>query len=72
MHGKIIGLESEQDFIAVTAEIPLDVHQTLPIWVALEQLHLLINKVNALSSHTVLVHRAAKSLALVSNKIRQQ
>lgn len=40
VHGKIIGLESEQDFIAVTAEIPLDVHQTLPIWVALEQLHL--------------------------------
>lgn len=40
VHGKILGLESEQDFIAVTTEIPLDVHQTLPIWVALEQLHL--------------------------------
>ncbi|EGR5155736.1 transporter [Vibrio cholerae] len=40
VHGKILGLESEQDFIAVTAEIPLDVHQTLPIWVAFDQLHL--------------------------------
>lgn len=40
VHGKIIGIPSQQDFIVVTAEIPLDVHQMLPIWISLEQLHL--------------------------------
>lgn len=55
VHGKILGLESEQDFIAVTAEIPLDVHQTLPIWVAFDQLHLLINKEKGLLLSRMLV-----------------
>lgn len=49
VHGNIIGAPSQQDFIAVTAEIPLDGHQTLPIWVNLDHLHLFDQKGKRLS-----------------------
>jgi len=40
VHGKIKGEYGEDDFIAVTAEMPLTIGENLPIWVRIEQLHL--------------------------------
>ncbi|HDY7619357.1 TPA: sn-glycerol-3-phosphate import ATP-binding protein UgpC [Vibrio vulnificus] len=40
VHGKINGEYGDEDFIAVTAEMPLTIGDNLPIWVRVEQLHL--------------------------------
>ncbi|ENM5813020.1 sn-glycerol-3-phosphate import ATP-binding protein UgpC [Vibrio mimicus] len=72
VHGKIIGLESEQDFIAVTAEIPLDVHQTLPIWVELEQLHLFDQQGKRLIHQPRSCTLSSKVAGTRNSKTRQQ
>ncbi|ADT86997.1 glycerol-3-phosphate ABC transporter, ATP-binding protein [Vibrio furnissii NCTC 11218] len=40
VHGRIIGLESERDFIAVTPEMALQIHDPLTLSVTPDNLHL--------------------------------
>lgn len=40
VHGHIIGLDTQADFIAVTPEMPLNLHEPLTLSIALDHLHL--------------------------------